>query len=114
MAEVMRAVAVVPTTREVEIAQVPVPRVSAPTDVKLRILEVGVCGTDKEICAFEYGAPPEGESRLVIGHESLGESWRSAGACRPCGQATSSSRWSGAPVLTSTASPVALDDKTSV
>jgi len=73
MAEVMRAIAVVPASRQVEIAQVPVPRVAAPTDVKLRMLEVGVCGTDKEICAFEYGTPPEGESRLVIGHESLGE-----------------------------------------
>src|SRR5262249_35488972 len=24
-------------------------------------------------CAFQYGTPPDGESRLVIGHESLGE-----------------------------------------
>jgi threonine dehydrogenase-like Zn-dependent dehydrogenase len=41
--------------------------------VKLRILEVGVCGTDREICAFEYGTPPPGSPHLVIGHESLGE-----------------------------------------
>jgi threonine dehydrogenase-like Zn-dependent dehydrogenase len=41
--------------------------------VKLRVLEVGICGTDKEICAFEYGTPPEGSEYLVIGHESLGE-----------------------------------------
>jgi len=37
------------------------------------MLEAGVCGTDKEICAFEYGTPPAGSHRLVIGHESLGE-----------------------------------------
>jgi glucose 1-dehydrogenase len=33
---------------------------------------VGVCGTDREIAAGEYGAAPPGEDRLVIGHESLG------------------------------------------
>jgi threonine dehydrogenase-like Zn-dependent dehydrogenase len=49
------------------------PRLSEPTHVKLRMLDVGVCGTDREICAFQYGTPPPGESRLVIGHESLGE-----------------------------------------
>jgi threonine dehydrogenase-like Zn-dependent dehydrogenase len=41
--------------------------------VRVRVLEVGVCGTDKEICAFEYGIPPAGSEHLVIGHESLGE-----------------------------------------
>ena len=33
---------------------------------------VGVCGTDREIVAGEYGWPAPGEDRLVIGHESLG------------------------------------------
>ncbi len=37
------------------------------------MLEVGICGTDKEICRFEYGTPPEGSDYLIIGHESLGE-----------------------------------------
>ena len=69
----MRAVAVVPGAREVrEVAQ-PEPALATATDVKLRILEVGVCGTDREICAFEYGTPPAGSPHLVIGHESLGE-----------------------------------------
>jgi threonine dehydrogenase-like Zn-dependent dehydrogenase len=35
-------------------------------------LAVGVCGTDREIAAGEYGWAPEGEQRLVLGHESLG------------------------------------------
>ncbi len=35
-------------------------------------LAVGVCGTDREIVAGEYGWAPEGEERLIIGHESLG------------------------------------------
>ncbi|BDX31845.1 threonine dehydrogenase [Mycobacterium antarcticum] len=35
-------------------------------------LAIGVCGTDKEIVAGEYGWAPPGRNRLVIGHESLG------------------------------------------
>ena len=34
-------------------------------------LLVGICGTDIEITRG-YGQPPEGQQRLVIGHESLG------------------------------------------
>jgi threonine dehydrogenase-like Zn-dependent dehydrogenase len=35
-------------------------------------LAVGICGTDREICAGEYGCAPPGEDRLILGHESLG------------------------------------------
>ena len=34
---------------------------------------VGVCGTDREILAAEYGSAPRGQELLVLGHESLGE-----------------------------------------
>ena len=33
---------------------------------------MGICGTDHEIIAGEYGEAPPGEDRLIIGHESLG------------------------------------------
>jgi glucose 1-dehydrogenase len=35
-------------------------------------LALGVCGTDREIVAGEYGWAPPGSERLVLGHESLG------------------------------------------
>jgi glucose 1-dehydrogenase len=35
-------------------------------------LALGVCGTDREIAAGEYGWAPPGQQRLVLGHESLG------------------------------------------
>ncbi len=38
--------------------------------VLLRVLEVGVCGTDREISEGLFGVPAEGTS-LVLGHESL-------------------------------------------
>ncbi|HZH89223.1 MAG TPA: glucose 1-dehydrogenase [Pyrinomonadaceae bacterium] len=69
----MKAVAVFPEAKEIKIVEHEEPRLFAPTEVKLRVLEVGVCGTDKEICAFDYGAPPEGSPYLLLGHESLSE-----------------------------------------
>lgn len=39
--------------------------------VLLRVLEVGVCGTDREISEGLFGVAPAGRDRLVIGHESL-------------------------------------------
>jgi len=69
----MKAVAVVPGKRQVELIEQEPPRLAAPTQVRLRMLEVGVCGTDREICAFQYGTPPAGSEHLVIGHESLGQ-----------------------------------------
>jgi threonine dehydrogenase-like Zn-dependent dehydrogenase len=36
-------------------------------------LLIGVCGTDIEIIQDGYGWAPDGEERLVIGHESLGQ-----------------------------------------
>src|SRR5437899_4428039 len=38
----------------------------------LRVLEVGVCGTDREISEGVFGVPPDGGAELVLGHELLG------------------------------------------
>jgi glucose 1-dehydrogenase len=50
--------------------------VSAPAisddEVPVRVLEVGVCGTDREIAHGLFGIAPEGEGMLVLGHEALG------------------------------------------
>jgi threonine dehydrogenase-like Zn-dependent dehydrogenase len=69
----MKAVAVFPGSREVKIVEREVPRLSQPDEVTLRMLDIGICGTDKEICSFEYGTPPSGDDHLVIGHESVAE-----------------------------------------
>src|SRR3954452_2697158 len=37
----------------------------------LRVLEVGVCGTDREISEGMFGDAPADAERLVLGHESL-------------------------------------------
>jgi len=69
----MKAIAVAPKLKQVSLLNIAEPYLPSPTDVKLRMIEAGVCGTDREICAFEYGTPPAGMNQLVIGHESLGE-----------------------------------------
>src|SRR5690349_10744691 len=40
--------------------------------VLVQALAVGICGTDREIVAAEYGTAPGPDGRLVLGHESLG------------------------------------------
>lgn len=69
----MRAVAVYPAKREVRVIDHPEPKLVSPTQAKMRVLDVGVCGTDRDIVSFQYGTPPEGSDYLIIGHESLSE-----------------------------------------
>ncbi len=45
------------------------PQLERDTDVLVEMLDVGVCGTDREIARFEYGSPPPGSPYLVVGHE---------------------------------------------
>ena len=69
----MKAVAVFPATKEVKLIDHPEPKITQPGQVKLKILNVGVCGTDREIWNLQYGTPPLGSSYLITGHEALGE-----------------------------------------
>jgi threonine dehydrogenase-like Zn-dependent dehydrogenase len=45
---------------------------SVPGGVLLRVVEVGVCGTDREIVAGHFGVAPSGRASLILGHELLG------------------------------------------
>ncbi|PWB60035.1 MAG: theronine dehydrogenase [Bradyrhizobiaceae bacterium] len=49
--------------------------------VLVRALALGVCGTDREILAAEYGRAPPGADRLILGHESLGEVIEAPAGC---------------------------------
>lgn len=67
----MHAVAVIPkqagSARQVEL---PMPEASEGFAL-MRVLEVGIDGTDTEINNGAYGEPPPGSDVLVIGHEAL-------------------------------------------
>src|SRR6266516_3501207 len=69
----MKAIAIFPKTREGKLIDHEEPKITKPTQVKLRTLEVGVCGTDRKITSFQFGTPPAGYEYLVIVHEMLGE-----------------------------------------
>src|SRR5437667_2353941 len=72
----MRAVAVTPgKPNSIHLEEIPKPSVDDVSDgrgVLVKVLRVGVDGTDKEINAAEYGAAPPGYEFLVLGHESFG------------------------------------------
>jgi threonine dehydrogenase-like Zn-dependent dehydrogenase len=72
----MKAIAVHPgKAGSIHLEEVPKPTVDQVPDgrgVLVRVLRVGVDGTDKEINAAEYGAAPEGDDYLIIGHENFG------------------------------------------
>ena len=69
----MKALAVWPRRRQTDVVDVEEPVLTSRTGVRFRTLEVGVCGTDAEICSFQGGVPPEGSEYLITGHEALGE-----------------------------------------
>ncbi len=52
------------------VLDVPQPRLAG-GEVLLRVLEVGVCGTDREIAHGQFGVAPEDDGALVLGHEVL-------------------------------------------
>jgi threonine dehydrogenase-like Zn-dependent dehydrogenase len=69
----VRAITLLPgKPRSAELADIPEPPLSDGS-ILVRALALGVCGTDREIVAGDYGEAPPGAERLVLGHESLGE-----------------------------------------
>ena len=72
----MKAVAVVAGKPDSEhLVDLAVPRVEDIPDgqgVLVKVLRVGLDGTDREISAGEYGLAPLGQDFLILGHESIG------------------------------------------
>src|SRR5215467_10062446 len=73
----MKAISVFPgKPNSVHVADLPKPNLNDVANgrgVLVRVLRVGVDGTDKEINAAEYGQAPPGYDFLIIGHESFGQ-----------------------------------------
>ncbi len=72
----MKAIAVKPGIKNsvhlVEMQKPNLDEIDNGQGVLVKVLQVGVDGTDKEIDNAEYGASPEGSDFLVIGHEGFG------------------------------------------
>lgn len=68
----MHALTVIPEkSGSLEIREVP-DAVAAPDELLVEGIAFGVCATDREIAAGNFGSAPPGEDRLILGHESLG------------------------------------------
>lgn len=73
----MKAIAVFPgKPGSMHLEDVPMPSISAIPEgqgVLVKVVRVGVDGTDREINDAEYGRAPSGSDYLIIGHEGLGQ-----------------------------------------
>jgi glucose 1-dehydrogenase len=75
--QIMKAIAVYPgKPNSMHLEEIPMPEITDIPNgngVLVKVLRVGVDGTDKEINAAEYGMAPEGYNFLITGHENFGQ-----------------------------------------
>jgi threonine dehydrogenase-like Zn-dependent dehydrogenase len=78
----MRALTIDPShPQSLELSEVPEPEPRA-HELLVKPLAIGICGTDHELIGGQHGVAPAGETRLIIGHESLGEVVRAPSGSR--------------------------------
>jgi glucose 1-dehydrogenase len=68
----MKAIAIIPGTSTVKLVDRDEPEVKNADEVKLQVLRVGICGTDREEVSGGRADAPKGKKELVIGHEMFG------------------------------------------
>jgi threonine dehydrogenase-like Zn-dependent dehydrogenase len=69
----VKALAWRPRDSSVAVIDLPRPAIGNAGEVLLKMIQGGLCGTDREIVHSQLGVPPEGAEYLVLGHESLAE-----------------------------------------
>ena len=69
----MKAIVNITNTSTLNLVDRPEPAIAADDDIKLRVLRVGICGTDREEAAGGRSKAPVGRNELVIGHEMFGQ-----------------------------------------
>ncbi len=71
MSRTQKAIAAVVGSDKPIFVDVPRPEAPAEDEVLCRTLQLGICGTDREILASKKTWVPDGEKFLVLGHECL-------------------------------------------
>jgi threonine dehydrogenase-like Zn-dependent dehydrogenase len=69
----MKAIAIVPGTAGSRLVERPEPSITTQDEVKVRMVRVGICGTDREEVSGGRAQAPHGRNELVIGHEMFGQ-----------------------------------------
>jgi len=68
----MKAIAIVPGTAGSRLVERPEPSITQ-DEIKIRIIRVGICGTDREEVSGGRAQAPDDQKELVIGHEMFGQ-----------------------------------------
>ena len=69
----MKALSITPGKGNLKIIDTDEPQIRFPDDIKLKVLQVGICGTDREEVEGGRADAPSNEDHLVIGHEMFGK-----------------------------------------
>jgi threonine dehydrogenase-like Zn-dependent dehydrogenase len=69
----MKAISLVPGTSGVVLTDVEEPMITQRDEVKIKVWQVGICGTDREQAEGGRAKAPTGKSHLIIGHEMFGQ-----------------------------------------
>jgi glucose 1-dehydrogenase len=69
----MKAISIKPQTTDVSLVDIVEPTINSPDEIKLKVLQVGICGTDREEVSGGRADAPPGKLQLVIGHEMFGQ-----------------------------------------
>ncbi len=100
----MKAIAIIPGLTTLSAVERPEPQLLTTDDIKLKVIRVGICGTDREEAVGGRALLPSDQRDLVIGHEMFGQVVqvgtsvthvkygdfaiftvrRGCGKCRPC------------------------------
>ena len=69
----MKAISLVPGTKNVSLVDVEEPIIRRADEIKMKVIEVGVCGTDREQAEGGRADAPPGKDQLILGHEMFGK-----------------------------------------
>lgn len=69
----MKVIALKPGTTSIHLKEWTEPELKTDTDIKVKVLQVGICGTDREEASGGRADAPAGEPELIIGHEMLSQ-----------------------------------------
>jgi threonine dehydrogenase-like Zn-dependent dehydrogenase len=69
----MKAISLVPGTTNISLKEVTEPQIIYEDEIKMKMLQVGICGTDREQVSGGRAMAPNGQTELIIGHEMFGQ-----------------------------------------
>jgi threonine dehydrogenase-like Zn-dependent dehydrogenase len=82
----MKALSYLTTEKRLKLIERPEPTLEREDEIKIRIVRVGICGTDRDEVASGDVHPPPGRDDLILGHEMFGrvvEAGRSVKRVKP-------------------------------